>query len=302
MMPGALPLWRLVALIGITLTCFAGNSVLCRLALKQTALDAASFTSLRVLSGALMLCLLAAYRHKGTDDASRPKRGSVPTWFGGNWFSAAALFVYAATLSFAYIDIATGAGALLLFGAVQATMIVAGWWAGERLSVRQWTGFVLALAGMVALLLPGLTAPPLESALLMLVSGAAWGVYSLRGRFGGDPVQGSAGNFGRAALLALALSGLAWSGQRWDGMGAFYALLSGAVTSGLGYAIWYTVLPSLSVTRAATLQLSVPVLASVAGLVFVQEAITLRLVLTSLAVLGGIAMVVLGRQLRRDHG
>ena len=302
MMPGALPLWRLVVLIGITLTCFAGNSVLCRLALKQTALDAASFTSLRMLSGALMLCLLAAYRHNGADDASRPKRGSVPVWFGGNWLSAVALFVYAATLSFAYIDIATGAGALLLFGAVQATMIIAGWWAGERLSLRQWIGFVLALAGMVALLLPGLTAPPLESALLMLVSGAAWGVYSLRGRSGGDPVQASAGNFGRAALLALALSGLAWSGQRWDGVGAFYALLSGAVTSGLGYAIWYTVLPSLSVTRAATLQLSVPVLASVAGLVFVQEAITLRLVLTSLAVLGGIAMVVLGRQLRRDHG
>ena len=302
MMPGALPLWRLVVLIGITLTCFAGNSVLCRLALKQTALDAASFTSLRMLSGALMLCLLAAYRHNGADDASRPKRGSVPVWFGGNWLSAVALFVYAATLSFAYIDIATGAGALLLFGAVQATMIIAGWWAGERLSLRQWIGFVLALAGMVALLLPGLTAPPLESALLMLVSGAAWGVYSLRGRSGGDPVQASAGNFGRAALLALALSGLAWSGQRWDGVGAFYALLSGAVTSGLGYAIWYTVLPSLTVTRAATLQLSVPVLASVAGLVFVQEAITLRLVLTSLAVLGGIAMVVLGRQLRRDHG
>ena len=302
MMPGALPLWRLLVLIGITLTCFAGNSVLCRLALKQTALDAASFTSLRMLSGALMLCLLAAYRHNGADDASRPKRGSVPVWFGGNWLSAVALFVYAATLSFAYIDIATGAGALLLFGAVQATMIIAGWWAGERLSLRQWIGFVLALAGMVALLLPGLTAPPLESALLMLVSGAAWGVYSLRGRSGGDPVQASAGNFGRAALLALALSGLAWSGQRWDGVGAFYALLSGAVTSGLGYAIWYTVLPSLSVTRAATLQLSVPVLASVAGLVFVQEAITLRLVLTSLAVLGGIAMVVLGRQLRRDHG
>ena len=302
MMPGALPLWRLVVLIGITLTCFAGNSVLCRLALKQTALDAASFTSLRMLSGALMLCLLAAYRHNGADDASRPKRGSVPVWFGGNWLSAVALFVYAATLSFAYIDIATGAGALLLFGAVQATMIIAGWWAGERLSLRQWIGFVLALAGMVALLLPGLTAPPLESALLMLVSGAAWGVYSLRGRSGGDPVQASAGNFGRAALLALALSGLAWSGQRWDGVGAFYALLSGAVTSGLGYAIWYTVLPSLTVTRAATLQLSVPVLASVAGLVFVQEAITLRLVLTSMAVLGGIAMVVLGRQLRRDHG
>jgi len=301
MMPGALPLWRLVVWIGITLICFAGNSVLCRLALKQTALDAASFTSLRVLSGALMLCLLAAHRHNGTDDAARPKRGSVPVWFGGNWLSAVALFVYAATLSFAYIDVATGAGALLLFGAVQATMIVAGWWAGERLSVRQWTGFVLALAGMVALLLPGLTAPPLESALLMLVSGTAWGVYSLRGRSGGDPVQASAGNFGRAALLSLALSGLAWSGQRWDSMGAFYALLSGAVTSGLGYAIWYTVLPSLSVTRAATLQLSVPVLASVAGLVFVQEAITLRLVLTSLAVLGGIAMVVLGRQRRRDH-
>ena len=301
MMTGALPLWRLLALIGVTLICFSGNSVLCRLALKQTALDAASFTSLRLLSGALMLCLLAACRHRMAGASPHQKHAVMPGWLGGNWLSALALFFYAATLSFAYIDIATGAGALLLFGAVQATMIAAGWWAGERLNLRQWCGFVLALAGMVALLLPGLTAPPLSNALLMLASGAAWGVYSLRGRSGGDPVQASAGNFARAALLALALNALAWSGQRWDSMGAFYALLSGAVTSGLGYAIWYTVLPSLSVTRAAALQLSVPVLASVAGLVFVQEAITLRLVLTSLAVLGGIAMVVLGRQLRRGH-
>lgn len=296
MRPQPIPLWQLVLLTGLTLACFAGNSVLCRLALKQTALDAASFTSVRLVSGALMLGLLAANRRVDAGQAAQSPTKVAPPWWGGNWGSALALFVYAATLSFAYTDIGTGLGALLLFGAVQATMVVAGWWVGERLNLRQWVGFILALAGMVALLLPGLSAPPLKNALLMLLSGAAWGVYSLRGRTGGDPVQASAGNFGRAALLALLQSALFWSSWRWDLTGFVYALLSGAVTSGLGYALWYTVLPSLTVTRAATLQLGVPVLASVAGLMFVQEAITLRLVLTSVAVMGGIAMVVLGRQ------
>jgi len=285
--------WRLLTLIGLTLMSFAGNSVLCRLALKQTVIDASSFTTLRVLSGALMLWAVTLYRRRGRSFASAAPQSAFS---GGNWLSAIALFIYAATLSFAYIDIATGAGALLLFGAVQATMILVGWFAGERSSARQWAGFVLALAGMAAMLSPGISAPPLLSAALMLSSGVAWGVYSLRGRSGGDPIEDSAGNFGRAALLSLVLSLLFWSQQQWDGAGVFYALLSGAVTSGLGYAIWYTVLPRLSVTRASTLQLSVPVIASLFGLVFVQEPITLRLLLTSAAVLGGIALVVLGRQ------
>lgn len=295
----ALKGWRLVVLTFVTLVFFAGNSVLCRLALKQTALDAASFTSVRLVSGALVLGLLAARRYDATHGAVGKVSRSPRIWFGGDWRSAVALFVYAVALSFAYINIDTGAGALLLFGAVQATMFAAGLWSGERLNLSQWGGLILALTGMVVLLLPGASAPPLASAALMLVSGVAWGVYSLRGRTAGDPVAASAGNFCRAAVLALLLSGVLWSTRRWDSLGFSYAVLSGAMTSGLGYAIWYTVLPSLTVTRAATLQLSVPVIASVAGLLFVREAITLRLVLSSLAVLGGIALVVSGRQRMR---
>lgn len=204
-----------------------------------------------------------------------------------------ALFAYAAALSFSYTDLSTGIGALLLFGAVQATMIFTGLWFGERLSGRQTVGMLVALTGVVTLLLPGLDAPPLGSATLMLASGAAWGVYSLRGRGVGDPTRDTAGNFMRAAGLSVLLSGLFLARIQLDTMGVLYALLSGAVTSGIGYALWYAVLPELTRTRAATVQLSVPVLAALAGSVFVQEPITLQFVLASLAVLGGIAMVVL---------
>jgi drug/metabolite transporter (DMT)-like permease len=259
---------------------FAGNSLLCRVALKNTSIDAASFTTIRLISGALMLWLVVRMSH-GTRTGK------------GNWPSAFALFVYAASFSFAYVSLPAATGALLLFGAVQATMIGYGVWAGERFLKKQIVGLVLAVGGLVGLLLPGLSAPPLVGSLLMLSAGIAWGVYSLRGKGAGDPTKVTAGNFMRAAPIAAALSLLMYEGASLSGPGFWYAVLSGALASGIGYAIWYTALPALKATSAATVQLSVPIIAALGGVVFLNEAVTLRLVLASAAILGGIALVVL---------
>ena len=274
---------RIVALIALAMLAFAGNSLLCRLALKDTAIDAASFTTLRLLSGAVMLWLLVRLRG-GT------RHGA------GNWLSALALFAYAAGFSFAYITLPAASGALLLFGAVQATMIGHGLWRGERLRRPQTVGLVLALGGLVGLLLPGLSAPPLFGSAMMLGAGAAWGVYSLRGRGAGDATRVTAGNFLRAVPIAAALSILLPGSAALDGAGLLYAVASGALASGLGYAIWYTALPAIKATTAATVQLSVPVIAALGGILFLGEAITLRLALASIAVLGGIALVILEKR------
>ena len=258
---------------------FAGNSLLCRVALKDTGIDPASFTSIRLACGALVLWLIV--RSRGA--------GAKPL---GSWPSALALFAYAAGFSYAYISLTAATGALLLFGAVQATMISWGLWRGERLAVMQTTGLLVALAGLVGLMLPGLSAPPLTSAALMLGAGVAWGVYSLRAKGSGDPTQATAGNFLRAAPLAIALSLLALPQARIDLAGAAYAALSGVVASGLGYAVWYTALRGLRATTASTVQLSVPVIAALGGVVWLGEALSLRLVAASVAILGGIALVI----------
>lgn len=278
----------------LAMLAFAGNSVLCRLALGQTSIDAASFTAVRLLSGALMLTLLVYFRRLPTPASGKTTKPR--TVLGGNWTSALALFVYAGAFSFAYLKLSTGTGALLLFGAVQATMILTGLWSGERLSGRQMLGLLLAVAGLVAVLLPGLTAPPLGSALLMLASGVAWGIYSLRGRGVSDPTRATAGNFLRASVLSVLLGVGFLAQQNLDGPGLWYAVLSGALASGVGYAVWYAALRGLTMTSAASVQLSVPVLAALAGAAFLQEPITLRLALTSVAILGGIALVVLGKK------
>ncbi len=259
---------------------FAGNSLLCRLALTRTAIDAASFTSIRLLSGALVLVLLVRLRAGG----HRPL---------GSWPSAAALFVYAAGFSLAYVRLTAGTGALLLFGAVQATMISVGVLRGERLSAVQGVGLLLAYAGLIGLLLPGLAAPPLVSAALMLSAGAAWGVYSLRGKGAGDPTAVTAGNFLRAVPLAFVMSLLTASHLSLDATGAAFAVASGALASGVGYAIWYTALRDLRATNAATVQLSVPVLAALGGVIVLHEPLTLRLTIAGAAILGGVALVVL---------
>ena len=271
---------RVALLTVVALLAFAGNSVLARLALTRATIDPASFTSIRLSAGALVLALIVALR-----------RGTPPP--AGSWPSALALFVYAAAFSFAYVQLTTGTGALLLFGAVQATMISIGVARGERLSGGQWGGLVFAYAGLVVLVLPGITAPPLLSATLMLLAGVAWGLYSLRGKRAGDPIAATAGNFGRAMPLTIMMSVLLRDSRSLDASGIGYAIASGALASGVGYAVWYTALRWLRATTAATVQLSVPVIAALAGVLLLSEPLTLRLFGAGAAILGGVAVVVL---------
>ena len=275
---------RLIILTSLAMLAFAGNSLLCRLALKHSGIDAASFTTLRLLAGALVLGLLVRIKRPTTARTHTP---------GGNWWSALALFAYAAGFSFAYISLPAATGALLLFGAVQATMIGVGIWRGERLRGRQWFGILLALGGLIGLMLPGLSAPPLFGAVLMLGAGVAWGIYSLRGKGASDPTRVTAGNFLRAVPITLVLSLLLLNSVTLDGAGIGYALVSGGLASGIGYAIWYSVLPAMKTTQAATVQLSAPVIAALGGIVLLGEPLTLRIVLASIAILGGIALVIL---------
>lgn len=275
-----MPLARVITLTSLAMLAFAGNSLLCRLALKETSIDAASFTMIRLIAGAAVLWLV-----------TRISRGTRSG--GGNWWSACALFIYAAGFSFAYVSLPAATGALLLFGAVQATMIGHGIWAGERLRSLQVIGLMLACLGLVGLLLPGLSAPPLSGSVLMLGAGVAWGVYSLRGKGVGDPTRVTAGNFLRTVPIAAALGLLTHDSASLDSAGFWYAVSSGALASGIGYAIWYAALPALKATHAATVQLSVPLIAALGGIIFLGETVTLRLVLASAAILGGIALVIL---------
>ncbi len=286
---------RIVMLVAVAMLAFAGNSLLCRMALKHTTIDPASFTSMRLLTGACMLWLVVRLEG-GPRSAVKPS-----VWGAGNGWSAGALFVYAAAFSFAYVSMSAATGALLLFGSVQATMIGYGVWQGERLRTPQLAGLALALAGLVALMLPGLASPPWPSALSMVAAGVAWGVYSLRGklvknRHVNNPTQVTAGNFLRAVPMALGLSLLMATHWVYDRDGLLLAAVSGALASGLGYAIWYHALPALKATQAATVQLSVPVIAALGGVLVLGEAITLPLVLASCAILGGIALVILEKR------
>ena len=290
--PPAPPAWRTAALTTVALLAFAGNSLLCRQALRHSTLDAASFTSLRLASGALVLALLVAWR----DRAPRRAPGTAARPLAGDWPSAVALFVYAAGFSFAYLHLTAATGALLLFGVVQTAMIGWGLWRGERLRPLQWLGLAAACGGLVALLLPGLATPSLASGLLMASAGLGWAVYTLRGRGARDATAVTAGNFLRAAPLALALSALLWPQAHWDATGGALAVTSGALASGLGYAVWYTALRGLTATRAAVLQLAVPLLAAGGGVLLLGEPVTPMLLWASLAVLGGVALVIAGRR------
>lgn len=268
---------------------FAGNSLLCRLALKSASIDPASFTGVRLVSGALVLALLVRVR-----SGAFSRRG--------DWPSALALFVYAGGFSWAYLQLTTATGALLLFGAVQLSMVLFGLWRGERLHGMQWLGLLCACAGLVYMLLPGLSAPPLSASLLMLAAGVAWGVYSLRGRGQGDPTAVTAGNFWRASVLALPLVAFnaPWSGAHVQAHGLLLALASGALASGLGYSIWYTAVRSLTPAVAASVQLTVPALAALGAVLFLGESISLRLALSSLVILGGVALVIVGKPRARS--
>ena len=266
---------------GFALVAFAMNSLLCRMALNGDSIDAAGFTTLRLVSGAVALWLISA--------TLRTKQKEKPR---GSWPSAIMLFAYAACFSFAYIGLTTGTGALILFGAVQATMISAGLLSGERLKVMHWFGFFLALAGLVYLVSPGLQAPPVFESLLMAAAGIAWGVYSLRGRRAGDPLADTAGNFVRTIPFVAALGLLSLQRIHLTIEGALLAVASGALASGLGYVAWYAALKNLTANRAATLQLTVPLLAALGGIIFLSEEISARLFLSAIMILGGVKLTL----------
>lgn len=264
---------------------FAANSLLCRVALTRTMIDPASFTFVRIVSGALALWLIARFR-------------GAALRHHGNWVSAGSLFLYCASFSLAYLALTAATGALILFGMVQITMIGHGLWSGERPSARQIVGLIVAFGGLCWLVLPGLSAPPLQGSLLMMVAGSAWGAYSIRGKGSADPTLATAGNFLRAAPFAVGFGLLAFPWLSLDAVGVLYGVTSGAVASGLGYAVWYTALGGLSSTQAATAQLTVPAIAAGGGALFLAEPITWHLIVSSVAILGGVVVVALDKQRR----
>lgn len=269
------------ALTVLALIAFAANSLFCRLALAEPIIDPASYTAVRLITGAVTLWIITALRREKSSGKS-----------GGGWTSAAMLFLYAVTFSFAYISLSTGTGALILFAAVQITMIAVGLYTGERPEVLEWLGLFIAISGLIYLVSPGITAPSIVGSVLMATAGIAWGVYSLRGRGASDPVGVTADNFLRTVPLVIGLV-LSWlSTLNITPMGFLWAALSGSVTSGVGYVLWYAALPSLTATRAATVQLAVPVLAAVGGIAVLSEAISLRLVISAVVILGGVGLAV----------
>jgi len=270
-------------LTGIAMLALAANPLLCRMALGAGHIDAASFTGIRVIAGAAMLKLLVTWTRRGGD------RKPV------DWRAVVTLFGYMIFFSFAYLSISVGTGALILFGAVLLTMFTVALQSGERFSSLSWAGLAMAIAGLVYLVSPGVTAPEPVGAALMAVAGVAWGMYSLLGRGEADPLGTTADNFLYAVPLAVAVNVFFWSDVHTSWYGVTLAILSGAIASGLGYALWYALLAGMPATRAATAQLSVPVIAALGGVVLLSEPMTLRLVVSSVATLGGIALVLLQR-------
>lgn len=274
---------------GFALIAFALNSILCRLALGTQAIDAASFTTIRLVSGALALILISAFFGEKESKAN-----------GGNWLSAFFLFGYAICFSFAYIDLTTATGALILFGTVQATMICAALLKGERPGVLEWCGLALALGGLIYLVFPGLSSPPLASSALMFAAGVAWAFYTLRGRESANPLKETTGNFVRAAPLVILASLPFVFKTHLTSRGVLLAILSGAIASAVGYSIWYAALRFHTATRAAILQLSVPALAAFGGVVFLSESISVRLSVAAVSILGGVALAIFGRKFSKS--
>jgi drug/metabolite transporter (DMT)-like permease len=270
---------------GFALAAFAANSVICRLALGEATIDAASFSTIRLVSGAATLLLIAAVFKERSPSEPR-----------GNWVSATMLFLYAVAFSFAYVSLSTGTGALILFGAVQATMILAALGSGERPHLLEWVGLFLALVGLVYLVFPGLTAPSPTGSAFMAVAGISWGVYSLRGRGSVDPLVDTTNNFVRSLPLVFVVSLFMLRDIQVSAKGVLLAVLSGAMASGVGYVVWYAALRGLTATRAATVQLCVPVLAALGGVIFLSEDISMRLLLSAVMVLGGVGLAVVGRE------
>lgn len=270
---------RTVVLTIFAMLAFAGNSLLCRAALRDSQIDPASFTALRLVAGAAVLWLLLSLRNK----TLKPS---------GSWAGALALFIYAAAFSYAYVDLDAGSGALLLFGAVQLSMVAWGLARGERLSRWQSAGMIMAGIGLVALLLPGASAPSLSASIVMVIAGGAWGAYSLLGNSKSDPMAATAGNFIRTLPMAALLALSTWNRLEWNSAGVIYALLSGGLASGIGYALWYAALPGLTAIQAGGVQLSVPFITALAGILLLGETLTASVLVAGIAILGGITLVL----------
>lgn len=269
----------------LALIAFAANSVLCRFALHDALIDPASFTSIRLISGATILLMLV-YVSKSKHQSSTK----------GSWASGAILFLYAVTFSFAYISLDTGTGALIAFATVQITMITSALFQGEKMTSPEWIGVLLAFSGLVYLVFPGVTAPSLTGLLLMIISGTAWGLYSLRGKSSMNSLGDTAFNFLRALPFVIVLLLFSLDNVKAEPKGIILAIVSGALTSGIGYTIWYMALKGLSAFQASIVQLIVPVIAAAGGVLFLSEIISLRLIFASLLILGGLAIAILKRK------
>lgn len=277
---------KIVFYTAFALVCFALNSILCRLALGvDAAIDASSFTAVRLVSGALTLVLLEVFFGK---NQIRPTKE--------NWLSSVFLFGYAVCFSFAYLNLTTATGALILFGTVQTTMLIAALHAGERPRTLEIIGWLAALGGLIYLVFPGISAPSPIGSMLMIAAGIAWGFYTLRGRGAANPLTNTTGNFVCAVLPALVMLPLTFYQLNASPRGVLLAVLSGAIASGIGYTVWYAALKHLTATRAAILQLAVPIIAAIGGVLFLSESISLRLVLASVLILGGIGFAIIGRE------
>jgi drug/metabolite transporter (DMT)-like permease len=295
---------RVIFLTAFALLAFAFNSILCRLALRGGEADAAGFTTVRLAAGAVTLVLLSFLLRKPAREQERNSQHWMlrpPSWsgfrnLGGSWVSALWLAAYAICFSIAYLEVTAGTGALILFGSVQITMLSISIATGERPPILEWLGIILAIGGLVYLVLPGLAAPPLNSSLLMAVAGASWGFYTLRGKKSSDPLADTTGNFVRTLVVVPILALVFWTSLHLSAQGTLLAILSGAVASGIGYTVWYAALKHHTPTRAAVLQLSVPVIAAVLGIFFLAETANLRLMIAGALVLGGIGLTIVGRR------
>jgi drug/metabolite transporter (DMT)-like permease len=277
---------KIISYTAFALAAFAFNSILCRMALRGGEADAAGFTGVRLVSGAVALIIISYFFSSGK--GSSMKRG--------NWISAFFLFAYALCFSFAYIGLTAATGALILFSSVQFTMIAIALFRGDRPGVLEWIGLLTALGGLVYLVFPGLSSPPLFASLLMAAAGMAWGIYTLRGRGSSDPLGDTTGNFIRSVPMIAVASIPYLQSINLSTRGIGLAILSGAVASGVGYTVWYAVLKYHTPTRAAILQLSVPVIAAFGGVLLLSESMSSRLLIASALILGGIAMTISGRK------
>jgi drug/metabolite transporter (DMT)-like permease len=276
------PQLRAIVYTSITMLAFAGNSILCRMALRDGAIDPASFTSIRLLSGAVALLLIVRLTN---NDASIREHGG--------WISALVLFFYAICFSYAYISLSAGAGALILFGFVQGTMIAMALWSGDRPSVSEWLGWLLAFGGLVWLLIPGIEAPPAVGATLMALAGIGWGVYSIRGRNETNALVSTCSNFVYSMAFVIVFTAIMYTSADITNRGVVLAVISGALTSGVGYVIWYAALNYLSAMQAALVQLSVPAIAAAAGVILLAEPVSLRLLTSGALILGGISLALI---------